>query len=467
MRLPRGVAAAIVAVLIVLGASTCPALAATTNIGAVSEINAGALPDPMTAALDTGFWTLQVGESTGTYAVPAGYGVITAWSHSTGGTPGELTLKVYRPTGTPNQFFVVSGDTRTAVPRTVGTFPTRIPVMPGDRIGISTTKVEVAYNTMNTLDRMATFAFDAPDPPTGTTVKADPPFQGYKVDVSARVETDADRDGFGDDTQDACPTSAATQGPCPHAYYLPPPNGTTGPTAFQDCPASSISILRGTNGPDSITGTDRGDRIFTATGDDRVDARAGDDCVDLGPGADFGEGGLGADLLAGGLGRDGLSGSSGNDQLLGGPDPDNLVGGSGNDSLAGDAGNDRLSGGSGNDRMHGVGGNDRISGSTGRDRVNGGAGKDVISGGSSADRIAGDQGNDRANGNSGNDSIKGNSGSDRLTGGSGRDRISGGIGNDRIDVRDGKADRVSCGKGRDTVFADRFDRIARDCERVR
>jgi hypothetical protein len=33
-------------------------------------------------------------------------------------------------------------------------------------------------------------------------------------------------------------------------------------------------------------------------------------------------------------------------------------------------------------------------------------------------------------------------------------------------VRDGIRDRVNCGSGRDTVTADRKDKIARNCERV-
>src|SRR5262249_49078219 len=32
--------------------------------------------------------------------------------------------------------------------------------------------------------------------------------------VSAVIEPDADHDGFGDETQDQCPTQATTQGPC-------------------------------------------------------------------------------------------------------------------------------------------------------------------------------------------------------------------------------------------------------------
>ena len=63
--------------------------------------------------------------------------------------------------------------------------------------------------------------------------------------------------------------------------------------------------------------------------------------------------------------------------------------------------------------------------------------------------------------------LKGNSGKDRISGGSGADRISGGSGSDRIAARDGRRDRVGCGSGRDRVVADRKDRVARTCERVR
>jgi hypothetical protein len=169
-----------------------------------------------------------VGEATGTYAVPPGYGVITAWSHSTGDTGGGLTFKVYRPTGSPSQFLVLAANAHTVSANTVHTFPVRIPVRPGDRIGISTTQVEVAYPTGDPADRDGFFPVTG-DPPPGTTATLDgPPFEGYRADVAARVETDFDRDGLGDDTQDsdddndgvpdrgdACPTApAATASGC-------------------------------------------------------------------------------------------------------------------------------------------------------------------------------------------------------------------------------------------------------------
>jgi hypothetical protein len=41
--------------------------------------------------------------------------------------------------------------------------------------------------------------------------------------VQGTVESDADGDSFGDDTQDQCPTNATTQGPCPTTAPTPVP----------------------------------------------------------------------------------------------------------------------------------------------------------------------------------------------------------------------------------------------------
>ena len=53
------------------------------------------------------------------------------------------------------------------------------------------------------------------DPPPGTNQPYPSAATGLRADVSASVEPDADRDGFGDETQDGCPTDASTQGACP------------------------------------------------------------------------------------------------------------------------------------------------------------------------------------------------------------------------------------------------------------
>ncbi len=97
--------------------------------------------------------------------------------------------------------------------------------------------------------------------------------------------------------------------------------------------------------------------------------------------------------------------------------------------------------------------------------LSGGSGKDRLEGGTEDETLSGSSGNDRLNGGSGSDRLSGGSGSDWLKGGRSRDELKAGSGRDSIHARDGRRDRVDCGRGRDTVAADRYDRLRR-CERV-
>jgi RTX calcium-binding nonapeptide repeat (4 copies)/WD40-like Beta Propeller Repeat len=119
---------------------------------------------------------------------------------------------------------------------------------------------------------------------------------------------------------------------------------------------------------------------------------------------------------------------------------------------------DFLRGSVDDDVVDALAGNDRIEALFGTDRVEAGEGNDVVLGGQAPDLIIGGPGNDR---------LEGDMGADVLVGGPGRDRLSGGHGIDRISARDGAVDRITCGSHRDLVIADRRDRVARDCERVR
>jgi hypothetical protein len=247
-----------------LGGATDSAPAATTEIGAVQEVHNSMPPFEPSGGGDT----VQVSETAGTYAVPPGYGVITAFEHSTGTAGGTLHFKVYRPVGA--GFFTVASSSFAVAAGTTSTFAVRIPVLPGDRLGLSsaTDTVQLAYQTFSATDQFAFLPIDS-NPQPGTTVMPDGPFaRGYKLDVAARVESDADGDGFGDDSQDYCPSNAATQGPCPGGYPLP---------AFPQCSATTANVLRGTDGANSIVGTPAGDRIFAGAGHDTVEALAGDD----------------------------------------------------------------------------------------------------------------------------------------------------------------------------------------------
>ncbi len=341
-------------VLLLLAAVPSAASAATVELGAVSEIRAGVNPTEPSG----GGEAVQLSEAAGTYAVPAGYGVITAWEHRTGTVSGRLTFKVYRPTGEPGRFFTVASDPQAVTAGAGHAFAVRIPVQPGDRLGLSspTNTVHLAYRTFNPADQFAFFPVDS-DPAAGTTVTQDgAPATGYRLDVAARVESDLDGDGFGDESQDRCPTNPSTQSSCPAPAALP---------AFSGCSARAANVIRGTASGNVITGSSGGDRVYADAGNDTVDGAGGNDCLDLGSGSDRGNGGRDADLVRGG------------------PGADRLGGGSGNDRLDGDSGGDRLAGGSGRDRIAGGSGNDRIGS---RDRR-----KDRISCGSGRDRVAADR----------------------------------------------------------------------------
>jgi hypothetical protein len=156
--------------------------------------------------------------------------------------------------------------------------------------------------------------------------------------LNADVERDADRDGFGDETQDRCATDASTQGLC----------------------AGRCSNRQsGTPGDDSLLGTEAGDELLGRGGNDTLSGLLGDDCL---------IGSAGNDKLSGGAGKDQLRGDAGNDVLSGGPGDDVLLGGTGNDRITTGAGRHTLSAGAGSDNV--------VAANRRRDKVNCGAGRD-------------------------------------------------------------------------------------------
>jgi hypothetical protein len=123
----------------------------------------------------------------------------------------------------------------------------------------------------------------------------------------------------------------------------------------------------------------------------------------------------------------------------------------------------------------GTDGPDRIVGTVRRDQVLAGAGDDVIRGGDGFNRLEGWWGDDDIASGSGNDVVEGGPGRDRIQTGAGWDLVRAGPGADRVyagrsrdvvDAADGERDVVDCGPGRDSVLADRFDRLV-SCEGVR
>ena len=106
---------------------------------------------------------------------------------------------------------------------------------------------------------------------------------------------------------------------------------------------------------------------------------------------------------------------------------------------------------------------DVLAGTKVGDLIRGGRGNDRISGGAGDDCLFGQAGNDTLSGGAGKDKLDGGPGKDKLTGGKGKDTFTAGAGNDTIIAKDGIAENVNCGKGRDKVKADKKDKL-KSCE---
>jgi hemolysin type calcium-binding protein/WD40 repeat protein len=153
---------------------------------------------------------------------------------------------------------------------------------------------------------------------------------------------------------------------------------------------------------------------------------------------------------------------------------DVMIGLAGNDTLSGLEREDRLFGGPGNDRLFGGDWGDRLEGGTGTDRLVGGPFRqdsyamvdDVLLGGPGPDVLLGGPGIDKLYGDAGNDVLRGGGDADAYFGGPGNDRIYA-SGDPKRGFGGHRRDSIQCGRGRDVVYADRVDRVARDCEFVR
>ena len=154
------------------------------------------------------------------YTVPAGGGAITGWQHQARDINNAMMkLKVFRPAG--GASFTAIGE---SVFQDVGepelhSFGVRIPVQAGDRIGLGTAPNAGDAPTSCFVKRAVTGdqLFEGPDFAIGATSDLSAPGAPFRerLNIQATLEPDADVDGFGDETQDQCPSDATTQGACP------------------------------------------------------------------------------------------------------------------------------------------------------------------------------------------------------------------------------------------------------------
>ncbi|MEA2426631.1 MAG: hypothetical protein QOF37_259 [Thermoleophilaceae bacterium] len=432
---------------------------------------------------------VQTGVGSPPYAATSD-GVITSWSINAGTGSGQAELRLYRATSSASQYVIagVSGY-QTLTTGRVNTFPTQIPVQAGDKLGLKINGNPEAAGAGGSGD-IAGFVGDG-SPGTSVSLGGT---GAARMNESAVLEPDADRDGFGDETQDQCPSDPTTQGPCADlAVELTAPGtvvrdgkveytvlvrntsttaGAADVTARLALPPSLQFVPGSVSTSACSTGTTAGHDEMTcnfgglaagASATARVKASAltlgtsvaqaavSYRAVDPNPANDTASATTRVthDAVRRCPAANFVGGTSGNDRLTGSRFSDPIYAGTGNDVLFGLAGDDCLFGDRGDDRLFGGPGNDRLTGSAGRDVLHGGSGRDRMFGGASSDRLYGDAGNDT------------------MDGGPGVDRFYGGPGNDKIMAADHTNETVDCGPGpRDSVTADPGDTL-RGCERVR
>lgn len=160
---------------------------------------------------------MQFSNTTGnSYGVPAGGGVITSWRSSMIGG-GTLQLRVFSAdSSTSAATAVAQSDPYPLNLQPVAPQPVRIPVSGGERIGFALA-TEGAVGCLASDNALTDTIVGTIAGPVG---QPEPPVaQGgfgpqILLNIAAELEPDADKDGYGDETQDLCPTQTATQGAC-------------------------------------------------------------------------------------------------------------------------------------------------------------------------------------------------------------------------------------------------------------
>ena len=199
----------------VLGVPATQAEAATT-VGQVADSGA-TFSSCSTVTVYVQFQT----QGPNPYLIPSA-GVITSWStREPDATAHSLKLKVLTPVNRPGAEWQVAGSSALGATGSAGlnTFSSRIPVSAGQELALwnPNGSSNCRFVTASLSDESI---FQSPGPasePTdGSTYTASGgSVNNVRLNVSAQLEADADHDGFGDETQDQCPTNGTTQGVCP------------------------------------------------------------------------------------------------------------------------------------------------------------------------------------------------------------------------------------------------------------
>ncbi|MBJ7353441.1 MAG: hypothetical protein JHC98_01320 [Thermoleophilaceae bacterium] len=206
--------AALTAILVLLALSGSASAATTIGQNPSPYSSAGA------GCANCGGFQTVVG-SGASYVVPSN-GVITSFSVLTGSSvpsaADQISFMVVRPASGATYTMVGHGPQENFAGRAANkleTFPVKLTVEAGDLIGsnwstsvVGGTRASSGTNSIRTSTGIAT----APEGSALATFDIGQPT--LRLNLTATLEPDADHDGYGDETQDGCPTDRSDHGPC-------------------------------------------------------------------------------------------------------------------------------------------------------------------------------------------------------------------------------------------------------------
>jgi hypothetical protein len=162
---------------------------------------------------------VQIATTPGTSSYTAPDGVLTSWRYHSSPSPAPtLTLKLvlFKAGNGPNVYeAMAASDTKAIAADTGYDFKERIPVKQGYVLGVVQNSVgNIGLASVSGSDVMGRFPAEVQVGNTATVTD----IRTARLAVAATVESDKDGDGFGDVSQDRCPTQAATQGACSNQF---------------------------------------------------------------------------------------------------------------------------------------------------------------------------------------------------------------------------------------------------------
>lgn len=177
------------------------------------------------------------------FSAPAGVqleapsdGVITAVEYR--GEFATTKVRIVKTSGS-DVTFIRTGPERTSTGDPIRSFAERLPIRAGEGIALEAPPNKgSAFSLSGSVGRLVNLL------PADDTTQSAAPLGAFIPRVSALIEPDVDRDGFGDETQDQCPKDPTTQAPCtvaPVIVEIPGPTITQTVVAAAATPPGPVA----------------------------------------------------------------------------------------------------------------------------------------------------------------------------------------------------------------------------------